>query len=415
MHRIVVEPPGKNASKIVEAMKEGCYDSTFTYPLVVKDGEGCYIEDVDGNIYLDFTSCIGSAPLGYKHKDVMNVLKEYSKIGIHKLAGQDFYCEEHALLAERVLAVAPKDFNVFFINSGAEAVENAIKLAYKAMGALPGVSCVNAFHGRTLGALTFTFSKPVQKNNFPELPVKRIKFCTRDDDGEIDAIEYLLKENKVAFIITEIIQGEGGYYVASKRFIKRLRECSERYNVPLIVDEVQSGIARTGKWWAFEHYEINPDIICAAKALQVGATLYHKRFDPNQQGVLSSTWGGGHRIDMAIGARILEVIARDRLMDNASNMGRLLMNGLIDAMRDSKGMIVDIRGLGLMIGIEFASRELRDIFLLEAFKNGLLLLPAGTKAVRVIPPLIISKEEVDEGLDIICSLVRGVGFEPTNP
>ena len=405
-HRIIVTPPGQNALKVIEAMRSRCYDSTFTYPLVVKDGEGCYIEDVDGNIYLDFTSCIGSCPLGYKHKDVTEVLREYSSIGAHKIAGQDFYCEEHALLAERVLAIAPSEFKAFFINSGAEAVENAIKLAYKAMGALPGVSCINAFHGRTLGALTFTFSKPVQKNNFPELPVKRIRFCTKEDDEDIDAIEYLLKENKVAFIITEIVQGEGGYNIASKRFIRKLRECSEQYNVPLIIDEVQSGIARTGRWWAFEHYDIKPDIICAAKALQVGATLYHKRFDPNQQGVLSSTWGGGHRIDMAVGAKIIEVIARDRLMDNADAMGRLLLHGLIDIMKESKDSIIDVRGLGLMIGIEFTSKELRDRFLIQAFKNGLLLLPAGIKAVRVIPPLIINKEEVYEGLEIIHSTIN---------
>ncbi len=405
-HNIVVESPGENAQMVIERMNRYCYNSTFVYPLVIEDGEGCYIKDVDGNVYLDFTSNIGSSPLGYRHPDVIDVLRDYSNIGVHKIAGQDFYCREHAELAERLLSIVPKDFKVFFINSGAEAVENAIKLAYKMMGALPGVSCINAFHGRTLGALTFTFSKPVQKNNFPELPAKRIRFCTRDDDEDIDAIEYLLKENKVAFIITEIVQGEGGYNIASKRFIKKLRECSEQYNVPLIIDEVQSGIARTGRWWAFEHYDIKPDIICTAKALQVGATLYHKRFDPNQQGVLSSTWGGGHRIDMAIGAKIIEVIARDRLMNNAYTMGRILLSGLIDIMKESKDSIIDVRGLGLMIGIEFSSKELRDGFLIQAFKNGLLLLPAGIKAVRVIPPLIIGKDEIDEGLEIIHSIIR---------
>ena len=417
---ITVDPPGPIAKGIVDAINAKCYNSTFLYPLVIKDGEGCYLLDVDGNRYLDFTSCIGTAPLGYKHSAVMDVLKEYASNGAHKIAGQDFYCEEHALLASKLLTIAPKDFKVFLINSGAEAVENAIKLAYKSMGALPGVSCINAFHGRTLGALTLTFSKPVQKNNFPELPVKRIKFCTNDDDPDIDSIEYILKENKVAYVITEIIQGEGGYNIASRRFIKTLRECTYRHGVPLIVDEVQSGMARTGRWWAYEHYDITPDIICVAKALQVGATLYHRRFDPNQQGVLSSTWGGGDRIDMAVGSMILEVIEKDRLYDNASKIGSMLLEGLRDIMMHDKSMgsdndsddtIVDVRGLGLMIGVEFITKEIRDRFILQAFKNGLLLLPAGVKTVRIIPPLVIGKEEVDEGLEIIDATLRDLKEE----
>ncbi|MEM4399441.1 MAG: aminotransferase class III-fold pyridoxal phosphate-dependent enzyme, partial [Candidatus Nitrosocaldus sp.] len=309
-HKIVVEPPGHNARMIIDMMSNNCYNSTFVYPLVIEDGEGCYIRDVDGNVYLDFTSNIGSSPLGYKHPDVMDVLKEYSSTGVHKIAGQDFYCREHALLAERLLSIVPKGFKVFFINSGAEAVENAIKIAYRRMGALPGVSCINAFHGRTLGALTFTFSKPVQKSNFPELPVKRIKFCSSDDDPEIDAVENMLRENKVAFIITEIIQGEGGYNIASKRFIERLRAYADAYGIPLIIDEVQSGMGRTGRWWAFEHYGIEPDVMAVAKALHVGATLYRRELDPGKQGVLSSTWGGGSRIDLAIGARIIDVIRK---------------------------------------------------------------------------------------------------------
>jgi 4-aminobutyrate aminotransferase len=168
-HRIIVTPPGQKALKVIEAMRSRCYDSTFTYPLVVKDGEGCYIEDVDGNIYLDFTSCIGSCPLGYKHKDVTEVLREYSSIGAHKIAGQDFYCEEHALLAERVLAIAPREFKAFFINSGAEAVENAIKLAYKAMGALPGVSCINAFHGENPWGINIYIQQACTEEQLPRV------------------------------------------------------------------------------------------------------------------------------------------------------------------------------------------------------------------------------------------------------
>jgi 4-aminobutyrate aminotransferase len=405
-HKIVVEPPGQNARTIIDTMSRNCYNSTFVYPLVIEDGEGCYIKDVDGNVYLDFTSNIGSSPLGYKHPDVMDVLKEYSNTGVHKIAGQDFYCREHAELAERLLSIVPKGFKAFLINSGAEAVENAIKIAYRRMGALPGVSCINAFHGRTLGALTFTFSKPVQKSNFPELPVKRIKFCSSDDDPEIDAVENLLKENKVAFIITEIVQGEGGYNVASKRFIKMLREYTSKYGVPLIIDEVQSGMGRTGRWWAFEHYGVEPDIMAVAKALQVGATLYRRELDPGQQGVLSSTWGGGSRIDLAVGAKIIDVIRRDNLLSNAERIGGIILKALRDMADDSNGKVVDVRGIGLMIGVEFISKEVRDSFIINAFKHGLLLLPAGIKVIRVIPPLIIREDEVQEGVELMYEVLK---------
>ena len=273
--KIVAEPPGPAAKRIIDVVKRNCYDSTFTYPLVIADGNGSFLHDIDGNSFLDFTSNIGSCPLGYSHPEIMEVLAEQSKSGAHKIAGQDFYCKEHAELSERVASIIPHGFKTFFINSGAEAVENAIKIAYRKMSTttpstLPGVSCVNAFHGRTLGALSFTFSKPVQKKGYPQLPVLRIKFCTSDSDPEIDGAEKLLAENRVAFILSEVVQGEGGYNIASTQFVQNLRRCADKYGVPLILDEVQSGMGRTGKWWAFEHHGVRPDIMSAAKALQVG-------------------------------------------------------------------------------------------------------------------------------------------------
>jgi 4-aminobutyrate aminotransferase len=398
-HKIDTLPPGPNATKIISIIKGVSYDSTFTYPLVISNGHGCIIEDVDGNAFLDFTSNIGTCPLGYSHSAITEILNEYSKNGAHKIAGQDFYCEEHAKIAQKVASIVPKNFKTFFINSGAEAVENAIKVAYKKMGPLPGVSCINAFHGRTLGALSFTFSKPVQKANFPELPVKRIKFCTYDDDSEIDSIEKLLKENKIAFILSEAIQGEGGCNVASKQFIKNLRKFTDQYGVPLILDEVQSGMGRTGKWWAFEHYDVKPDIMSIAKALQVGVTAYDKIFDPIEQGVLSSTWGAGSRIDMAVGTKIIDIINHDRLLANATIGGESLKKGLSEMV--GKNGLIEVRGIGLMIGIEFDNKERRDNKLIELFKKGLLLLPAGQKAMRVMPPLIINEEEIQEGLAIM--------------
>jgi len=398
-HKIDTLLPGTKATKIINIIRDLSYDSTFAYPLVIANGHNCVIKDVDGNAFLDFTSNIGTCPLGYSHSEIMEVLKEYSENGMHKIAGQDFYCEEHAKIAQKVSSIVPENFKTFFINSGAEAVENAIKIAYKKMGPLPGVSCSNAFHGRTLGALSFTFSKPIQKANFPELPVKKIKFCINDNDLEIDSIEKLLKENKIAFILSEVIQGEGGYNVASKQFITNLRKFANQYGVPLILDEVQSGMGRTGKWWAFEHYNVKPDIMSIAKALQVGATAYDKIFDPIERGVLSSTWGAGSRIDMVVGTKIIDVINRERLLANATTMGNILKKGLNEMVE--KNGIIGIRGIGLMIGIEFDTKERRDNKLIELFKQGLLLLPAGQKAMRVIPPLTITEEEIQEGLAIM--------------
>ena len=154
----------KKSLSIISKLNNLVYNSTFVYPLVIKGGQGCYIEDVDGERYLDFTSNIASCPLGYSHPELNKIIKRYVGIGAHKIAGQDFYCEEHSQLAEKLLSISNSNSKLFFINSGAEAVENAIKIAYRRNGPLPGISCINAFHGRTLGALAFTFSKEVQKD-----------------------------------------------------------------------------------------------------------------------------------------------------------------------------------------------------------------------------------------------------------
>jgi 4-aminobutyrate aminotransferase len=404
--RIRSGPPGPNAKVIIEVMKANCYDSTFTYPLVISSGAGCIIKDVDGNEFLDFSSNIGTCPLGYSHPEILDVLSRYANNGAHKIAGQDFYCKEHADLSEVVKSIIPSRFKTFFVNSGAEAVENAIKLAYRKMSTitpslLPGISCFNAFHGRTLGALSFTLSKPIQKAGYPELPVLRIKFCSADDDPKIEEVSNVLEQNKAAFIITEVVQGEGGYNFASRNFIQKLRHYADQYAVPLIFDEVQSGMGRTGKWWAFEHYDVTPDIMSAAKALQVGMSAFDPKFEPSQQGALSSTWGGGSRIDMAVGAATINVIKKDRLLENAVVMGERLKKGVTDLSKEAGSGMVGVRSLGLMMGLEFDSKVRRDHLILKAFRKGLLLLPAGQKSMRVIPPLIITREEIDEGLDLM--------------
>jgi 4-aminobutyrate aminotransferase len=393
--------PGPRAARIVKEFKKIVYDSTFTYPLVIKTGRGCVIEDIDGIEFLDFTSNIGSCPLGYSHPEILEVINDYSskENGVHKIAGQDFYCEEHFDIARKLLSISKKNSKVFFINSGAEAVENAIKIAYKKMGPLPGISCISDFHGRTLGALSFTLSKEVQKTNFPELPVKRIKFCTEDSDPQINQLESLLKEYKVAFILTEIIQGEGGLNVASKLFIHHIRKLADEYKVPLIFDEVQSGMGRTGKWWVYEHYGVEPDIMTVAKAIQVGATVYDKKYEPTESGVLSSTWGGGSRIDMAVGTKIIEIIQRNDLLSNSQKIGEKLLKNFVDIVGING--LIDARGIGLMIGLEFDTKTTRDVIVNRLFKKGLLVLPAGMKSIRIMPPLIINEEDAAKGVLLI--------------
>lgn len=390
---------GTQATKIINDIKTTSYNSTYTYPLVIKTGEGCVLEDTDGNKFLDFTSNIGSCPLGYSHPAIIEVLKKYSSNGAHKIAGQDFYCEEHAQIAHKLLSIWRQNSKTFLINSGAEAVENAIKLAYKKMGALPGVSCINAFHGRTLGALSFTFSKEVQKANFPELQVKRIKFCTSDIDDEFNSLENLLKQYKIAFVISEVIQGEGGLNVGSKKFVLNLRKMTSQYGVPLIIDEVQSGMGRTGSWWAYQHYGIEPDIMTVAKGLQVGAVVYDRSYDPNEPGVLSSTWGAGSRIDMAVGVKIIETIETEHLLENAKKMGAKLLHGVSELVGRSD--VIDVRGIGLMIGVELGQNSHRNDIVNALFRKGLLVLPAGNRSIRIMPPLVIGENEINNGLSIM--------------
>ena len=362
----------KKSFSVRKKMENLVYNSTFVYPLVIRDGQGCYIEDMDGEQYLDFTSNISSCPLGYGHPEIKEIIKRYGDIGAHKIAGQDFYCEEHILLAEKLLAITMANSKVFFITSGAEAVENAIKLAYRKNGPLPGISCLNAFHGRTLGALTFTFSKEVQKSNFPEFSVKRIKFCTSDNDPEIDTIEKVAREYKISFIITELVQGEGGVNVASKKFAKNINRISRKYNIPLIIDEVQTGLA-----------------------------------EPNQQGVLSSTWGGGDRIDMAIGIKTIDIIARDKLLDKVNKNGSFLKQCLIE-LKNVNDTIIDVRGIGLMLGVEFHKTEDRNKIINKLFKNKLLVIPSGIKTIRILPPLIITKQEISTGLEIFERVLKEI-------
>jgi 4-aminobutyrate aminotransferase len=375
---------------------------------VIKNGAGCFLEDVDGNVYLDFNSNVCTCNIGYGHPEIMEVLRSFGGVGAHKIAGQDFYTEEQVKLAEKVLKITPKNLTrVLFTNSGAEAVENAIKFAYRKKGPLAGVSFFRAFHGRTIGALSFTDSKAVQKKNYPEVNNELLKFCTDDNDPDITQLEELIKrESEPAFVIVECLQGEGGYRPASKKFIKTLREITKKHDIPLIFDEIQAGIGRTGKWWSFQHYEIEPDIMTAGKSLQVGAVVSSKKYDPNEPGAVSSTWGGGHRIDMAVGLKTIEIIEKEKLIENANVMGNYIMKRFKELQERYPKKITDVRGLGLMIGVDFENEKQRDLVVEKAFKNKLLLLGCGFKTLRIAPPLIIKEDEANQGISIIEKIIK---------
>jgi len=398
------------ANVIVGKTNKFCIETTFAYPLVIKTGYGCYLEDVDGKRYLDFTSNVCSCNIGYNNHEIIEVIRSFVGTGALKIAGQDFYCPEQVELAEKLLEIVPKNLRkVLLVNTGAEAVENAIKFAFRKKGPLPGVSCTGAFHGRSLGALSLTDSKAVQKKNYPEINHELIKFCTKDNDPEINSLEELIKREWIpAFVITECIQGEGGYNVASKKFIQNLRKVSRKYNFPLIIDEVQTGIGRTGKWWSFEHYGIKPDIMTAAKSLQVGAVITSKEYDPQEPGAVSSTWGGGSRIDMVIGLKTIEIIEKERLLKNAGKMGNYFMKRLKELQKKYHNKIIDVRGLGLMIGVELSKEKFKKEVEQKAFKQGLLLLGCGEKTIRIVPPLIITREEADKGLEIFEKVVKSI-------
>jgi 4-aminobutyrate aminotransferase len=296
------------------------------------------------------------------------------------------------------------------VNTGAEAVENAIKFAYRRMGPFPGVSCEGGFHGRTLGALTFTHSKAVQKKSYPELPHHITAFyeegrrvCT-EGMCEEDFKRIMDEAGKPAFFLVEAVQGESGYKVADKTFLKSVRKITRREGVPLIMDEVQAGMGRTGKWWAFEHYGIEPDIMAMAKALQVGAVGTAEKFAPKEKGAVSTTWGGGHRIDMAAALATIETIRKEKLLQNTAKQGIYLRKALEDM---SEGTCIeDVRGLGLMVGLECRSLKKRDEILTECFKRGLSIFGAGKKSIRICPPLIITQKEIDLGLSILEKAIK---------
>jgi len=396
------------------------------YPLVVDHALGSELWDLDGKRYIDFMAGVAVLNVGHRHPYVVEKVREQMELFWH-ICLSDFYYPQAVKLAEQLQAIAPMDDTlVYFGNTGTEAVEAAIKLAIYSTGRTKFIGFLGAFHGRTLGSLNFTASKNVQRANFPSglevhhvpypdpyRPLLALRNGEHYGQAVVDYIEKelfrtILSPHDVAGILIEPIQGEGGYIVPSEGFFSRLRELCDKFGIWLIVDEIQSGIARSGKWWAIEHENIEPDIVCFAKGvgsgLPLGGIIARKNLMTWRPGSHGSTFGG-NPLAIAAASATLEVIEKEDLLTQAKEKGNYIMDALAE-LRMRHSSIGDIRGRGLMIGIEFVkdretkerAEDLRNAIIQRAFEQGLLLLPCGVNAIRMTPALNISHELIDAGL-----------------
>jgi 4-aminobutyrate aminotransferase len=428
--RIVTPPPGPKARAIIardKAVAATCYIKE--YPLVVARGEGAMVEDVDGNRFLDFMAGIAVCSTGYSHPEVIRAIKDAADRFLH-ICGGDFYYEGMAALSERLAALAPGPGpkRVFLTNSGTEAVEGAMKLARHATGRTAFVAFKGAFHGRTYGALSLTSSKARQHAGFgPVLPdVHHVAYgyCYRCEYGKtfpscgiycVDIIERdlfarHLDPKDVAAVFVEPLQGEGGYILPPPGWLAAVRALCDRHGILLVMDEVQSGIGRTGKLFACEHEGVAPDILVTAKGLgsgmPIGAIVAREAVSTWEPGAHGSTFGG-NPVCCAAALATLEVVQRE-LVSNARVRGEQLSQGL-KAIAARHACVGDVRGIGLMQGIEFVTDrgtrepagELAHRLEQMAFAKGLLLLAAGKNALRLAPPLVVDQQDVELALGIL--------------
>ena len=400
------------------------------YGFVMDYGRGSQVFDVDGNRFLDFAAGIAVTSTGHAHPRVVQAIKAQSERFIH--ISSDFYHQTWIELAEKLNQLAPfeEPARIFLANSGTESVETAIKLARYHTGRERFIGFLGGFHGRTLGALSFNASKVSHRRGFfssvadvthipypdPYRPLLAAQ-PTDEDYGET-VVNYLenvifsrlVAPDEVAGVLVEPVQGEGGYVVPSPSFFPRLRALCDRYGILLIVDEVQSGMGRTGKWWAVEHWGVEPDIVCAAKGIAsgmpLGAVISRASVMTWPSGSHGNTYGG-NPLSCAAALATIEVLEEGGLQ-NACEQGQYVLEELA-GMAARHPSIGDVRGKGLMIGVEFVkdrltrepAKDLRDRVVHLAFQHGLLTLGCGTSVIRVAPPLIITRAQAEEGLAIL--------------
>jgi 4-aminobutyrate aminotransferase len=422
--------PGPRAAALIARDSQVVSPSyTRGYPLVAKLGSGAIIEDVDGNRFLDFNAGIAVVATGHCHPEVVRAIQEQAARLIH-MSGTDFYYEELTALAETLARIAPGDVprRVSFGNSGAEAMEGAIKLARYATGRDKIIAFYGSFHGRTMGALSLTSRKSVQRAGFgPLIPgvvhapypyCYRCPYGQQPDTCAVECVKHIedviLKTvspaGETAAIVVEPVQGEGGYIVPPKKFFDELTRVCKANGILLVFDEVQSGMGRTGRMFAAQHFDAVPDIFAVAKGIAsgmpLGATVARADLMTWPPGAHASTFGG-NPVCCAAALTTIALLERE-LIDNAARMGAHMM----DRIRQwpSRFPIVgDVRGLGLMLGVELVRDQqtkekapaLRDRVVDLAFDRGLLILGAGDNTIRLCPPLVITRDQCDFALDTL--------------
>ena len=438
---LVTSLPGPRAQALVARSDRAVSPSLpRAYPLAPENARGVAVTDVDGNRFLDCAAGIAVCATGHCHPRVVEAIQGQAGRLLH-ICGADFYDPMYVSLSERLAALAPmdggrEDKKVFLANSGAEAVEAALKLARHHTGRSRVLAFLGAFHGRTMGAVSLTASKPIYHGGFgplvPGITHVPYAYCYRCaynleypacDLACVDYIEHTLfarsiPAEEVAAIFVEPVQGEGGYIVPPPGWLARLRALCNRYGILLVDDEVQSGVGRTGKMWAIEHWGVEPDIVCSAKALASGmplsATIARHRVMNWPPGAHGSTYGG-NPVCCAAAHATLDVVEESGLMGNAARVGQQLLDGLRDLAQESH-LIGDVRGLGLMVAVELvedketkiAAKKKAEEVVQACFRRGLLLLPCGPSSIRFSPPLIITEAQADTAFSIFAEALAEV-------
>ncbi|HSE86729.1 MAG TPA: acetyl ornithine aminotransferase family protein [Candidatus Binatia bacterium] len=416
---IKIRPPGPKAKAIVE--KDQCYTAPAygrVYPLVVKEGRGMIIEDVDGNLFLDFMAGIAVASTGHSHPRVVKAIEEQAGKFLH-ICGSDFYYEPMAELAERLSRIAPgrSPKKVFLTNSGTETIEAAFKLARFATKRNHAIAFLGAFHGRSMGALSLTASRSSHRAHFAPL-IPGIHHAPYGQANYLEQVlfRYEVTPEEVAAIFVEPILGEGGYVVPPPEFLPMLKDLCQRHGILLVVDEIQSGFGRTGKMFASEHWGIEPDILCVAKGIAsgmpLGAMIARAEISTWTRSTHGSTFGGN---PVACAAALATIrLIEDGLIKNAGEVGSYLKESLTK-LRSLHPRMSDVRGLGLMIGVEFAQNDgkpdakFRDQVMSKSFDQGLLLLSCGESTIRFCPPLMVKRDEVDIAVGIFDAVLTELG------
>jgi len=434
--RLLMQLPGPKAKHVVEQDARFMSPSfTRDYPLVAKRGHGAIVEDVDGNTFLDFAAGIAVCSTGHCHPKVVAAIQKQAAELIH-MSGTDFYYESLPQLAQKLVDTVPGSDpkKAFFTNSGTEAIEGAMKLARYATKRDKFIAFYGCFHGRTMGALSLTASKSTQRKGFGALlaGVEHIPYpnpyrCEQGHTAETCGAEILetlerqifkrlFDPEEIAAIVIEPIQGEGGYVSAPKFFLQELQRICRKHGIIFVVDEVQSGMGRTGKWWASEHAGIEPDILCSAKGIASGMPLgafvarasIMNTWKPGSHG----TTFGGNPVCVAAALATMDLI-ESQYKENARRMGEYLFAKMADWTKKFK-IVGDVRGRGLMIGIEIVrdqrtkeeAPDLRNAIVDAAFHKGLLVLGAGANTVRLSPPLLIDEEQADFAVETLATCIR---------